>query len=299
MNNVVLTTDSAMCVLEKKDSIIIPMQITDNKGKSYFDNLNINNKKILEDMKKGIIYKTSSPLIGDFETNFRSILEKGKDVIHLSVGAGVSQGSVNAANTVANVLNSEYDNSVYIVDSMTGATGGTLLYELAYNEVLNSDLPTNKIVEKLNKLKRQIKTAFYVPNIDGYIRSGRDTTRSNLKNTVLSTTSKLAKMAGIKFRVDVNNEGNLFLRKFFRSTDINGMQKMVSEIVNEENIDTFDKGLVAVGSLYKDKVDLEKIKEYLNSFDYFENIIEQDIGSVISAYGCHDLCGISLIKKLH
>lgn len=299
MKNFVLTTDSAMCAVKKIDSIIIPTQIIDNQGNSYYDNININNKKILEDMSNGIIYKTSSPLLGDFERNFRSILEKGKDVIHLSVGANVSQGSVNGANLIANELNEEYKNKVYVVDSMTGATGGTLFYELAYQDILKSNLPTEKIVDNLNKLKKQIKTAFYVPNIDGYVRSGRDKTKSNLKNTVLSTTSKLAKLAWFKFRVDLNDNGELYLKKFFRSSTAQGMEKMVTDIVNKDNINTFDKRLVAIGSLYKDKVDLEKIKQYLNSFKYFDNIIENDIGSVIAAYGCNDLCGIALLKKLH
>ena len=72
---------------------------------------------------------------------------------------------------------------------------------------------------------------------------------------------------------------------------------MVKEIVNENTINEFNPSLVAIGNLQKEKVNLEIIKEYLNSFKYFNNIIEQDIGSVIAAYGCNDLCGISLIKK--
>ncbi|MBQ2947017.1 MAG: DegV family protein [Bacilli bacterium] len=299
MKNFVLTTDSAMCIIKKDNSIIIPTQIMDNNGNSYYDNIDIDNKKILDDMNKGLIYKTSSPLLGDFENTFRSILDTGKDVIHLSVGSSISQGSVNGANLIARQLNEEYKNKVYIVDSLTGATGGTLLYELAYKEIINSNLPTEKLVDKLNHLKHCIKTAFYVPNIDGYVRSGRDTTKSNLKNTVLSTTSKLAKIACFKFRVDLNDNGELYLKKFFRSSTSQGMEKMVRDIVNENNIESFDKRLVALGSLYKDKVDLDKIKSYLNSFKYFDKIIESDIGSVIAAYGCNDLCGIALMKKLH
>lgn len=299
MKKIVLTTDSAMCPIKKEDSIIIPTQIIDSNNKSYYDNGEISNKKILEDMDNGLIYKTSSPLLGDFEKTFRSVLKEGKDIIHLSVGSHVSQGSVNGANLIANELNEEYENKVYVVDSLNGATGGTLLYELAYEEILNSKLPTKKIVDKLNQLSKSIKTSFYVPNIDGYVRSGRDKTKSSLKNTVLSTTSKLAKLGCFKFRVDLNSDGELYLKKFFRSSAEQGMQKMVMDIVNEKNIETFDKKLVAVGSLYKDKVDLEKIKSYLKSFKYFDNIIENDIGSVIAAYGCNDLCGIALMKKLH
>lgn len=299
MKDFVLTTDSAMCVLKKDNSVIIPTQVIDSNGISYCDNININTKKILEDAKNGIIYKTASPLLSDFKKSFESVLNQGKDVVHLSVGSSISQGSVNGANMIANELNKKYKNKVYVVDSLTGATGGTLLYELAYQQILENKLSTKDLITKLNELKKQIQTSFYVPNIDGYIRSGRDTTKSSLKSSILSTTSKIAKMASFNFRVDVNNSGELYLKKIFRSNTEKGMQKMVTEIVNENNIDTFDNNYVAVGSLYKDKVDLEKIKEYLNSFKYFKNIIENDIGSVIAAYGCNDLCGIALMKKLH
>lgn len=299
MKNIILTTDSGMCAVKKDDSIVIPAQIVCSDGKTFSDNGQISNKQILNDMEKGLIYKTSSPLLGEFENTFKSILEQGKDVIHLSMSSGISEGSVNGANLIANELNEEYKNKVYVVDSLTGATGGTLFYELAYHELLNSNLPTNKLVEKLNILKKQIKTSFYVPNIDGYRRSGRDKTNSHLKDGVLAATSRLAKIASFKFRVDFHEDGELFLKRIFRSTQSTGMEKMISEIVNEKTIDDYDPRFVTVGNLYKDKVDMEKVKEYLKSFKYFNNIIEREIGSVVAAYGCNDLCGVALMKKLH
>lgn len=298
MNNIVLTTDSGMCALKKENSIVIPAQLNSSNGKSYCDNGQISNKQILNDMEKGIIYKTSSPLLGDFENTFKEILENGKDVIHLSMSSGISEGSVNSANIIANELNSKYKNQVYVINSLTGATGGTLFYELAYNELISSKLSTEELVNKLNILKNYIQTSFYVPNIDGYKRSGRDKTKSHLKNSVLSATSSIAKMASLKFRVDFNEKGNLYLKKIFKSSQSNGMQKLVMDIVNENNVNQYDQKFVAIGNLYKEKIDMEKIREYLISLNYFNNIVENEIGSVVAAYGCKDLCGISLIKKL-
>lgn len=298
MNKFVLTTDSGICAMKKKDSIIIPAQIVTNDGKSYSDDGTITNKQILDDIEKGIIYKTASPLLGDFDKTFRNLLEQGKDVIHLSMGSGISAGSVNGANLIADELNDEYENKVYVIDSLTGATGGTLLYELAYKEISNSNCSIDKIVDKLNNLKKQIATSFFVPNIDGFRRSGRDKTNSHIKDGVLAVTSKVAKIASIKFRVDFHENGDLYLKKVFRSPTVTGMDKMVKDIVNEDNIENFDSTCVALGSLYKEKVNLEEIKKYLKSLDYFEEIIEQDIGSVVAAYGCNDLCGISLVKKM-
>ena len=299
MENIIITTDSGMCAEKKDDTIIIPAQVVCSNGLTFHDNGQISNKKILEDIKKDLIYKTSSPLLGDFENTFKAILDQRKDVIHLSMSSGISEGSVNGANLIANQLNEEYENKVYVIDTLTGATGGTLFYELAYHELLNSNLSTKELVEKLNKLKKNIKTSFYVPNIDGYVRSGRDKTKSHLKDSVLSATSKFAKMASFKFRVDFHENGDLFLKKVFRSPQCSGMEKMVKDIVNDKNIKEFDNKFVAVGNLYEDKVDMEKVKEYLKSFNYFDNIIEREIGSVVAAYGCNDLCGIALMKKLH
>ena len=297
MKDIVLTTDSGICAIQKKDSIVIPAQLIASDGKTYVDDGQISNEEILKDMKNGIIYKTASPLLGDYDYAFRSILENGQDVIHLSMSSGISEGSVNSANLVASELNEEYKNKVYVIDSLTGATGGTLLYELVYRTILNSEFSTEQIVAHLNELKTRIQTSFYVPNAEGYIRSGRDKTSSHVVDSALLAATKLIKAVAFKFRVDFHESGDLQFKKVFRSSDQKGMEKMVKDIVNDKTIEKFDPSLVAVGNLYQDKVDMDKIKDYLSSFGYFDEIIEEEIGSVVAAYGCNDLCGIALIKK--
>ena len=297
MKNMILTTDSGICAIKKADSVVIPAQLISSNGNTIPDDGQISNEKILKDMKDGIVYKTASPLLGDYEYTFRSILEKGKDVIHLSMSSGISEGSINSANLVANELNDEYKNQVYIIDSLTGATGGTLLYELAYKIILNNKFSTEQVVTYLNELKTRIQTSFYVPNAEGYIRSGRDKTSSHVVDNALIAATKLVKAAAFKFRVDFHESGDLQFKKIFRSSDQNGMEKMVKDIVNDKTIENYDPILVVVGNLYKDKVDMDKIKDYLLSFNYFKGIIEEEIGSVVAAYGCNDLCGIALVKK--
>lgn len=297
MNKITLTADSGICAIPKEDTKIIPAQIIPSIGDSFPDNGYLTNEEILKRMQTGISFKTSSPLIGDYEDAFIPILEQGNDIIHLSMSSGISEGSLNASNTIANILNNEYKNKVYIIDSLTGASGGTLLFELAYKEIINSNLPTEKIVEKLNELKTKIKTSFYVPNIDGFIRSGRNKTSSHLKDSALNATSYIAKAASFKFRVNFHENGDLYLKKIFRSNDSQGMEKMTMDIVNEKNINTYEKDLAVIGNLHQDKVNMEKIKEYLLSFKYFTNVIIKDIGAVVAPYGCNDLCGIALVKK--
>ena len=120
MNKVVLTADSGICANRKNNTIIIPAQIVVNGEKSFSDDGTITNRQILDDMKQGIVYKTASPLLGDFEKIFRNELEQGKDVIHLSMGSGISEGSVNGANVIASELNNEYNSKEFDASEFPG-----------------------------------------------------------------------------------------------------------------------------------------------------------------------------------
>ena len=40
---------------------------------------------------------------------------------------------------------------------------------------------------------------------------------------------------------------------------------------------------------------MEVVKFYLSQ--YFDQVLEREIGAVVAAYGCPDLCGLALVKK--
>ena len=67
------------------------------------------------------------------------------------------------------------------------------------------------------------------------------------------------------------------------------------QIYKKQDLSTFCQ-IINLLYLMKSRIILLGGKAYDK---YFDNIIESDIGSVIAAYGCNDLCGIALMKKLH
>ena len=294
MNKIIITTDSGIDPIDEKN--MIPLQIIKNDKETYKDIVEISPKEILNGLKDGDMFKTSSPIITDYQDKFEEELENGNDIIHLSLGSGISEGSVNASNLVANMLNEDYDNQVYVIDTLTGATGGTLINEIA-NEYVKKDYPIKEIIKKLNEIKTKIKTSFYVPNPEGFIRSGRNKSDLCLKDKALLLSTKLAKKAGIKFRVDINDEGNLYTHSIVRENKKLGMLKMVKNIINDNTIDLYDSNYVVIGNILEKDVSMEEIKNYLKGFNYFKNIINKNINGVVAAYGSEDLCGISLIKK--
>lgn len=295
MKDYVITTDSGMCPLYHDDVVVLQDQITDSDNKAYKDNEVTARDIILDDSKT---YKTAAPLLVDYVDEFSKILDSGKDVIHLSLGSGISSSSVNNANMVANELNEEYDNKVHVIDSQTGSVGGTMYFERGYQMIMKSDLSTEEKVKELEELKKKVKTFFYVPDPTGFIRSGRDNSKNNpLSQKTLTLSSHLLKMIALKFRVDFDDNGKLYLNKIFRSNHKKGMLNMVKDIVNEKTIENYEKNMCVIGNLLQKDVDMDEIRKYLSSFGYFNQIIYSKVGNVVAPYGCNDLCGLSLIKK--
>lgn len=282
MNKIVLTTDSGIDPIDKSN--MIPVQIIDSKNNiGYKDVIEINVDKILEDSKKGIYYKTSAPLYDDYYNMFSKYLKSGCDVIHLSLGSKISSTSVSLSNQIANELNDEYENKVHVIDSMTGATGGTLLYKLV-NELIKQGVTKEEILREIDNIKPLIKTSFYVPNPIGFIRSGRNSQALILAEKALQTLK-------IKFRVDIDSMGGLGMKDMYRGSDKKNIYKMLDNILKED----LDKNNFVIGTVKEDNINMNDLTNYLNELNI--NPIRCDINGCVAAYGSPDLVGFSYLLK--
>ena len=192
------------------------------------------------------------------------------------MSSGISEGSYNSANLVANNLNDEYDNKIYVVDTLTGATGGTLIHEIADKLALQG-CKSIDIVKYLNELKKQIFSSFYVPDPKGFIRSGRNKSELCSKDKAILMGIKTALMAGIKFRVDFNEEGNLYTKSIFKSKKRDGMMKLIKSIINQENKNEYDSSIVTIGTLRENYISMDDLITYLEDLHYFDKIINRKV----------------------
>ena len=295
MNNIVVTQDSGIDPINEER--MIPYQIVRDNKKSYRDVKEIDNKIIIKELKEGHIFKTASPLLMDYREIFTKALEEKNDVIHLALSSEISEGGFNSSFVVANQLNEQYPNKVYLVNTLNGATGGTLI-DIYTRNLIEKGLGPREIVQELNDFKEYIKTSFYVPNPAGFIGSGRDKTNLSTKEKVLKDSAKLASVVGIKFRVNISEKGRLYRDNYVRLTaKEKGFINMVKDIVNEDNIEEYDNNIVVIGNVLEKYVNMDEVIDYLEEFNYFDNVIRKDINGVVAAYGSEDLCGISLVKK--
>ncbi len=297
MEKIMLTVDSGVNKVDNNVDVIPVQILCDTDGKQYLDGIDINNKKIIEDLEKGYTYKTSSPSYESYESVFTKHLENGMDVIHLGMSSGISEGSYNLSNLVANMVNEDYDNNVYVVDTLNATTGGIIISDYA-KKLIDSGLPTLEIIDKLEEFKKYIKTNFFIPNPDGFIRSGRNKTDMSTVEKAKLILASAAVRTGFKFKVQFNSNGNLVQDGILRGKTHNCFRQLVATIVNEQNVEDYDDNLIVVGNVLKDKVEMDEIKDYIKSLKYFKELIEKDFPSAVAAYGCRDLCGISLVKKM-
>lgn len=290
----IITTDSG--TNPRVMDNMVPCTVIDGNGNNYCDMRKIdsnkkviNNSEVLERAVSGERFHTASPTIGDYDLIMRKHLNKGCNIIHLSMSNGISAGSVNASRLIGEILNDEYgDDRVTVIDTLTAGCGGTVINDYA-NDLVKQGLPTKEIVKRLEEVKSKILATFYISKVEGFANSGRAPKEVKLSD-------KLA----FRYRVDINDKGKLFPKlPIYRGNIKDAFMKYLKRLINENNVHEFDPNYLAFLITRLDEINLEEAKDYIRSLNYFkeENIQELEFYSAICSYGVIDQVGIGLIKK--
>lgn len=288
MTKIVVTTDSGVSPIVRNKDLIIPACLNSNTGETYKD-LTISNKEILDRLDNGEIIKTSSPLYNDYYKVFKEQIENGNEIIHLSMSSGISSGSVEMSNLVSRLVD---EKRIDVIDTYQGATGGTLINEVA-NNLVSKKLNRKDIVKILEELKSRVTTSFLVPDPRGFIRSGRDNSEVKKIDRLKLTYAAMKIARNYNFIVKFDN-GNLYNDGNYKTKE-NILKPLLDSYLN--NIEEYDPNYIVIGSVFEDKVNMKYISQYIEKYCYFKNIIIKEFPGVVAAYGCKDLCGISLVKK--
>lgn len=107
----------------------------------------------------------------DAEKYLRSLMEQGKDVVHVSFASACS-GTVNNFLRVAEKLNKEYSNKVYVVDSMAESGGQGLLVVLTDN-FAETGKSAKEVYDYAMEMRNHVCHYFCVDSIKYLARGGR------------------------------------------------------------------------------------------------------------------------------
>ena len=219
MRDYVIVTDSASDlpkeILKEYDIPCLPLYYSID-GVIYGDEKNIEPHEFFELMRKGAM-PTTMGCNPEYATEmFRSILNQGKDILHIAFSSALSV-SYNSARIAAEDLKEEFpDSNIVVIDSKAASLGqGLLVYKAATLKKEGKSLEEVKtwIEENLNHMCHY----FTVDDLFHLHRGGR----------VSKTTAVVGTLIHVKPVLHVTNEGEL---KPFQN--VRGRKKALQSLVD-------------------------------------------------------------------
>ncbi|AAO36507.1 DegV family protein [Clostridium tetani] len=155
--------------------------------KTYFDDFgqNLSYKEFFDDLRKGVTPITSQPSVDEFYTNFKSIVNSGKDILYICVSTGLS-GSENSATIAKNMMLEDYPNAkIYIVNVLTASLGQGIMVMKAV-EMKEEGKSLEDIVSYVEEHKQRLNTFMTVDDLNHLKRGGRLSTAAAMIGTVFN-----------------------------------------------------------------------------------------------------------------
>ncbi|PWL99393.1 MAG: DegV family protein [Clostridiales bacterium] len=188
-------------------------------GKQYEDDLGktMPFDKFYQEMANGAETSTSQISAGEFIAYFTPFLEKGLDILHVSLSSGIS-GVFNAANVAKNELAEKYpDRKIYVVDSLAASSGyGLLMDKLA--DLRDEGLSIEEVRDWAEENKLRLHHWFFSTDLTFFVKGGRISKASGWFGTVLQICPLM----------NVDHLGRLIPREKIRTK-----KKVIEAIVNK------------------------------------------------------------------
>lgn len=212
------------------------MQYEDNMGVSIpFD-------EFYARMANGADTKTSQVNAEEFEEYFRSFLEQGLDILHISLSSGIS-GVINSANIAKETLQEEFpDRKIYVVDSLAASSGYGLLMD-KLSELRAQGKTIDEVCDFAEAHKLNLNHWFFTSDLTFFIKGGRVTKTAGFIGNVLNICPLL----------NVDYEGKLIPRYKIRTK-----KKVIQAIVDrmeecaEDGLDYSGKCYISQSACYED-----------------------------------------------
>lgn len=212
------------------------MQYEDNMGVSIpFD-------EFYARMANGADTKTSQVNAEEFEEYFRSFLEQGLDILHISLSSGIS-GVINSANIAKETLQEEFpDRKIYVVDSLAASSGYGLLMD-KLSELRAQGKTIDEVRDFVEEHKLNLHHWFFTSDLTFFIKGGRVTKTAGFIGSVLNICPLL----------NVDYEGKLIPRYKIRTK-----KKVIQAIVDrmeecaEDGLDYSGKCYISQSACYED-----------------------------------------------
>ncbi len=186
-------------------------------GKDYPDDLGqtISFPEFYQAMRDGAETQTSQINITEYLTYFTSILETGKDVVHVTLSSGLS-GTVNSARNAAAIAAERFpERKIYVIDSLGASSGYGLIME-TLADMRDAGSTAEELCAWAEENKLKMHHWFFSTDLSFYVKGGRISRAAGFFGGLL----------GVCPLLNMNHLGQLVPRMKIR-----GKQNVIKEIV--------------------------------------------------------------------
>lgn len=274
------TSDLTNELLEKYDIEKLPLYIHLGEAE-YRDGENITVEELYKwSDENETTPKTAAPSIDDVIKVFEPYKEQGTDVVIFAVSEDMS-ATANVMRLAAEAL--EYENHVFVINSQNLSTGiGLMVIEAAI--MAKSGASAEEIVKRVDELKPLVRASFVVDTLTYLHRGGRCS----------ATAALVGGMLKLKPRIHVEN-GKMDAGKKYRGKIDKVILQYVKEMEEDLKSAKNDRVFITHSGCAEETINL--VKEYLESLDYFKEILITRAGAVISSHCGPGTLGVLFIAN--
>ena len=273
------TCDLSKDLIEKYDITILPLHIHLGE-EEYQDGVTITPDEIYTWADaNNTTPKTSAASMIEVIELFEPYIKNGDEIISFSISSTMSANN-NVMRLAAEDL--EAEDKIHVIDSANLSTGiGLLVIEAAI--MAKEGKTADEIVARIEELKTRVSASFVVDTLTYLHRGGRCSSVAALAGGALKLHPKI-----------VVENGMMGANKKYRG-------KMSSVILSyakdlEEDLKNAKKDRVFITHSGCDESIIASVREYLESLNKFDEILETRAGGVISSHCGPGTLGVLFIK---
>jgi len=283
-NPVILCADSTCDLspelIEQHHVHLYPFHIVLD-GETYSDGVDLTTDDIVRVYNEQKILPTTAAInVQEYIDFFTPFVNDGYDVIHISLGSGISSSHQNACLAAA-----EFDGRVHAINSGNLSTGsGHIVLEAATR--IQAGLPSAQIAEELRELTSKVSASFVLDTLEFLHKGGRCSALAMMGANLLK----------LKPSIRVNNaDSTMSVGKKYRGSLEKALEDYVrDELQGRDDIRT-DKVFVTHSPMDKHYVD--KVVELVKSYQPFENIYVTNAGCTIASHCGPNCLGVLFMTK--
>lgn len=285
MSKIILTVDSACDLsaelIERYQLHTIAMHVTVG-DRDCLDGVDVHADDIYTFWNEtGKLPRTAAINAEEFGTFFRSLLAEDTEIVHISIGSGIS-ASYQCACMAAEALT-----GVHVVDACSLSTGIGLLACVAGDRVAEGETDAARLAAHLRELAQKSSASFVIDHLDFLRAGGRCSTLAQLGAVLLN----------IKPSILVKNDkqGSMTVGKKYSGKIGRAALRYVQEQLAERDDIELRHAFITHSGLPEEI--LQQLLEAVRSYQKFENVYITRAGCTISAHCGPGTVGVLFLTK--